>query len=99
MGAARHQEPQNVAEVVAGIGQERHRMSGKAEHHLGHDEAGVERDTDHEGAAEIRRRVAVAVAVRMAMMSMAMAGVVVAGMVMIRMRLQERDLLLVVQPL
>ena len=59
-------QPEHVGQIVAGVGQQRHRIGEEAEHRFGDDEGEVERDPDRERAAEIgrRMRVPVIVAVR-----------------------------------
>ena len=48
-----HEQAHHVAQVVAGVGQERERMAVQTEDHLGDDEGGVEQHADGKGAAEI----------------------------------------------
>ena len=47
------QQSHHVAEIVAGIGEERERMAEQSEDHFRDDEAGVEQHADREGASEI----------------------------------------------
>ena len=55
-------EAQNVAHVVAGVGQQRDGIAEQTVDHLQNHEAGVEGDPDGERLAETRGRVDVAVA-------------------------------------
>ena len=50
-------EAEDVAYVVAGVGQERDGIAQKAIDHLENDEAGIEGDPDCKGGAEARGRV------------------------------------------
>ena len=56
-------QPEHVRQIVAGVGQQRHRIGEEAEDRFGDHEPEVERDADREGAAEVCRRVRVAVIV------------------------------------
>ena len=49
----------DVAEIVSGVGQQRHRVAHQAVERFDDDEAEIERDADGEGFAEARRRVGV----------------------------------------
>ena len=65
---------QNVAEIVAGVGQQRDRMGENAARNFGDDEAGVERDADGERPAEIGGAWRVAMAVTVAMIMIVIVG-------------------------
>ena len=61
-GAPGHEQAEHVAQIVAGIGQQRGRIAEIAVDGLGHDERGVERDADRERLAEIGGRMDMRVA-------------------------------------
>ena len=65
-------EPEHVGQIVAGIGEQRHRPGGHARQRLDADIGEVERDADGKGAAEIIRRMAVPMVVVMPMVVMIM---------------------------
>ena len=46
-------QAEHVRQIVAGVGEQRHRIGEEAVNRLDRDEAEVERDADREGAAEI----------------------------------------------
>ena len=68
--APRHHQAQNVAQIVAGVGQQGERVGDDAIGRLDDDEADIEGDADGKGAVVVRRPVAVrmtmGVAVRLA---------------------------------
>ena len=69
-------QAEHVRQVMARVGQQRHRIADEAEHDLGHHEHGVEPDPDGEGPPETGRRMRVP----QPAMGMAVAGMVVGAM-------------------
>ena len=76
-------EAEHVGEVVAGVGDKRHRVAEIAEQRLCHDERRVERDADRERRAETRRRVSVATG-SVAVTVIVRLGVIVAVVMIVR---------------
>ena len=88
MGAPGQQQPQDIAQIVPGVGDEGDRVRQHAENDLRDHERDVEHGRDGEGSAEIRRRVAVAVIV-VAVVVPVMMVVVIVVVIMVRMIMIE----------
>ena len=61
-GAPGHDQAEHVAQVMAGVGEQRGGVAEIAVDRLGHDQRGVERDADRERLAEIGGRMDMRVA-------------------------------------
>ena len=80
MCAPGQHQPDRIAKVMAGIGEQRHRLGNDAIDDLDHDQGEVERGCDCKSAAEVRRRVGMGIpgmGVGMRVPRMRMAGVIV----------------------
>jgi hypothetical protein len=88
MGAPGQQQPQDIAQIVPGVGDEGDRVRQHAENDLRDHERDVEHGRDGEGSAEIRRRVAVAVIVVAGVVPVMMV-VVIVVVIMVRMIMIE----------
>ena len=90
MGAPGQQQPQDIAQIVPGVGDEGDRVRQHAENDLRDHERDVEHGRDGEGSAEIRRRVAVAmVVIVMAVVVPVVTVVVIVVVIMVRMIMIE----------